>query len=97
MIYRDSCATDLRPALDPGASAAPHRAVAWAGAGAPARRRAAALQGLDALVNMLEPVGLAFDVHLVERPPVRAARKVKRGSAVRSGKSTAEPHQALSG
>jgi hypothetical protein len=30
--YRDRCATDLRPALDPAASTAPHRAVARAGA-----------------------------------------------------------------
>ena len=30
--YRDRCATGLRPALDPGASTAPHRAVAGAGA-----------------------------------------------------------------
>ena len=32
---------------------------------------------LDALVNMLAPVGLTFDVRPVERPPVRAAKKVK--------------------
>ena len=40
---RDRCATDLRPALDPGASTAPHRAAARAAAGqlpAAARRRA---------------------------------------------------------
>jgi hypothetical protein len=30
---RDRCATDLRPALDPGASTAPHRAAARAAAG----------------------------------------------------------------
>jgi hypothetical protein len=30
---RDRCATDLRPALDPGASTAPHRAAPRAAAG----------------------------------------------------------------
>jgi hypothetical protein len=38
--YRDRYATGPRPALDPGASAAPHRAAARVGAGAPARRTA---------------------------------------------------------
>jgi predicted XRE-type DNA-binding protein len=33
---------------------------------------------LDALVNMLEPVGLTFEVRPVERPPVPAAKKRKR-------------------
>jgi hypothetical protein len=40
---RDRCATDLRPALDPGASTAPHRAAAPGSAGAlPAKRAAPA-------------------------------------------------------
>jgi predicted XRE-type DNA-binding protein len=30
---------------------------------------------LDALVNMLAPVGLMFDVRPIERPPARASRK----------------------
>jgi predicted XRE-type DNA-binding protein len=29
---------------------------------------------LDALVNMLAPVGLAFDVRRIERPPVRPTK-----------------------
>jgi len=36
---------------------------------------------LDALVNMLAPVGLTFDVRPIGRPPVRAAKKVKGASA----------------
>jgi len=32
---------------------------------------------LDALVNMLAPVGLTFDVRPIEHPPARAAKKVK--------------------
>ena len=32
---------------------------------------------LDALVNMLPPVGLTFDVRPVERPPARSAKKAK--------------------
>jgi predicted XRE-type DNA-binding protein len=32
---------------------------------------------LDALVNMLAPVGLTFDVRPVERPLARAAKKAK--------------------
>ena len=40
--YRDRYATDLRPALDPGASTAPNRAGARAGPAAmPAQRRGA--------------------------------------------------------
>jgi hypothetical protein len=38
---RDRCATDLRPALDPGASTAPHRAAARAAAGQLPASRAA--------------------------------------------------------
>jgi predicted XRE-type DNA-binding protein len=33
---------------------------------------------LDALVNMLPPVGLTFEVRPVERPTVPAAKKAKR-------------------
>jgi hypothetical protein len=33
---------------------------------------------LDALVNMLPPVGLTFEVRPVERPQARAAKKAKR-------------------
>src|SRR6059058_290933 len=43
--YRDRYATGLRPALDPGASTAPHAQWHGAGAAAPAHRRAAALHG----------------------------------------------------
>lgn len=34
---------------------------------------------LDALVNMLAPVGLTFDVQPIERSPVRVAAKKVRG------------------
>lgn len=37
---------------------------------------------LDALVNMLEPLGLAFEVRPVGPPPERAAERTKRGSHV---------------
>jgi len=39
---------------------------------------------LDALVNMLTPVGLRLDVRPVERPPVQAAKKAKGFAADRS-------------
>ena len=52
---------------------------------------------LDALVNMLPPVGLTFDVRPVERPPVRAAKRGKRVPANRSAKSTSSERKALSG
>ena len=39
--YRDRYATDLQPALDPGASTAPHHAAARAAAGQLPARRAA--------------------------------------------------------
>ncbi|MEY2524268.1 MAG: hypothetical protein QOJ66_2833 [Ilumatobacteraceae bacterium] len=38
---------------------------------------------LDALVNMLAPVGLTFDVRPIEQPPVQATKKVKRAAADR--------------
>ncbi|OBI56740.1 helix-turn-helix domain-containing protein [Mycobacterium sp. E787] len=46
---------------------------------------------LDALVNMLAPVGLTFDVR-----PVRAAKKVKGGPADRSTRATSSKRKALS-
>jgi predicted XRE-type DNA-binding protein len=52
---------------------------------------------LDALVNMLPPAGLTFDVRPVERPPVRVAKRVKRVPANRSAKSTSSKRKALSG
>ena len=42
---------------------------------------------LDALVNMLTPVGLRFDVRPVERPPVHAAKKAKGVAADRSARA----------
>jgi predicted XRE-type DNA-binding protein len=51
---------------------------------------------LDALVNMLPPVGLTFDVRPVDGPPKRAARKVKRGPARRPNKSESNEREALS-
>jgi predicted XRE-type DNA-binding protein len=51
---------------------------------------------LDALVNMLAPVGLTFDVRPVERPPVRAAKKVKGVPAERSTRATSSKRKALS-
>ncbi len=50
---------------------------------------------LDALVNMLAPVGLTFDVRPIERPPVRAAT-VKRVPADRSTRATSSRRKALS-
>lgn len=43
---------------------------------------------LDALVNMLAPVGLTFEVRPVDRPAVRVAKKVKGVSRNRSAKAT---------
>jgi len=51
---------------------------------------------LDALVNMLAPVGLTFDVRPVERPPVRAAKKAKGVLADRPTRATSSKRQALS-
>jgi predicted XRE-type DNA-binding protein len=51
---------------------------------------------LDALVNMLAPVGLTFDVRPMERPPVRAANRVKRASADRPTKAAASKRKTLS-
>ena len=51
---------------------------------------------LDALVNMLVAVGLTFDVRPVERPPVRAAKKVKGIPANRSTRVTSRKRNALS-
>ena len=55
---------------------------------------------LDALVNMLAPVGLTFDVRPAERPPVRAAkrskaspRNVQPGPRRASAKRSAGPDQ----
>ena len=45
---------------------------------------------LDALVNMLTPVGLTFDVRPVERPPVQAAKKAKGVAADRSAGPSAK-------
>jgi predicted XRE-type DNA-binding protein len=38
---------------------------------------------LDALVNMLPPVGLTFEVRPVERPQARAAKKARRNALSR--------------
>jgi len=51
---------------------------------------------LDALVNMLAPVGLTFDVRPAERPPVRAAKKAKGVLADRPTRATSSKRQALS-
>jgi predicted XRE-type DNA-binding protein len=51
---------------------------------------------LDALVNMLAPVGLTFDVRPVERAPGRAANKAKRVPANCSTRATSSKRKALS-
>lgn len=48
---------------------------------------------LDALVNMLAPVGLTFEVRPVE---ARAAKKLRRGRADRSARTTPNKRGALS-
>ena len=52
---------------------------------------------LDALVNMLAPVGLAFDVRPIERQPVRTAKKAKRTPAGRSNGAVVDRRKAVSG
>ncbi|WP_367141351.1 helix-turn-helix domain-containing protein [Mycobacterium sp.] len=51
---------------------------------------------LDALVNMLAPVGLTIGVRPVARPPVRAARNVKRVSADGSSRATSSNRKSSS-
>jgi transcriptional regulator with XRE-family HTH domain len=51
---------------------------------------------LDALVNMLAPVGLTFDVRPVERPLARAAKKAKPSPAHRPAKAASGKRKALS-
>ncbi len=51
---------------------------------------------LDALVNMLAPVGLTFDVRPAEHTPVRVAKKVKGVPADRSTRATPSKRKALS-
>ncbi|HEX7323262.1 MAG TPA: helix-turn-helix transcriptional regulator [Mycobacterium sp.] len=41
---------------------------------------------LDALVNMLAPVGLAFDIRRVERPRRRVTNDARRGARARPAK-----------
>ncbi len=48
---------------------------------------------LDALVNMLAPVGLTFDVRPAQR---RAAEKVKGGAVDRSRRTTSRKRKAIS-
>lgn len=51
---------------------------------------------LDALVNMLGPVGLTFDVRPVEHPPVPAAKKAKGVRANRPTRAASSKRKALS-
>ena len=51
---------------------------------------------LDALVNMLGPVGLAFDVRPVEGSPVPAAKKAKGVRANRPTRAPSSKRKALS-
>jgi predicted XRE-type DNA-binding protein len=51
---------------------------------------------LDALVNMLPPVGLAIDVRHVERASTRAAKKGKSVAADRSTRATTRKRKSLS-
>lgn len=51
---------------------------------------------LDALVNMLAPVGLIFDVRPVERPSAQAAKEVKGAPADRSTRTNSRKRRALS-
>jgi predicted XRE-type DNA-binding protein len=51
---------------------------------------------LDALVNMLPPVGLTFDVRPVGRPPARAVKKAKFAPAHRPAKAASGKRKALS-
>lgn len=50
---------------------------------------------LDALVNMLAPVGLTFDVRPLECPGVRTAKKARRVPVGRSTRATASKRKAL--
>jgi predicted XRE-type DNA-binding protein len=50
---------------------------------------------LDALVNMLAPVGLTFDVRPIDHPPTGAAKKIKPIPAGRSTRATARKRKAL--
>jgi predicted XRE-type DNA-binding protein len=51
---------------------------------------------LDALVNMLPPVGLTFDVRPAERRPARAAKKGTPAHAHRPAKAASRKRKALS-
>ncbi len=51
---------------------------------------------LDALVNMLAPVGLTFDVRPVEGRSARAAKKVKRVAPDPSARAASSKRKALS-
>lgn len=51
---------------------------------------------LDALVNMLAPVGLTFDVRPIEHSSVRAAKTGKGAAANRSTRATSRKRKALS-
>lgn len=50
---------------------------------------------LDALVNMLAPIGLVFDVRPVEQSPARPTNTARRGSGSRAGKAVAESRRAV--
>jgi predicted XRE-type DNA-binding protein len=51
---------------------------------------------LDALVNMLAPVGLTFDVRPVDPPPARSPKKVTSVPKDRSRNATSSKRKALS-
>jgi predicted XRE-type DNA-binding protein len=51
---------------------------------------------LDALVNMLPPVGLTIDVRHIERPPPRSAQKGRSVAADRSPGATARKRKSPS-
>ena len=51
---------------------------------------------LDALVNMLPPVGLTFEVRPVEHRPARAAKRAKSVRAHRPTEAAASARKALS-
>jgi predicted XRE-type DNA-binding protein len=51
---------------------------------------------LDALVNMLPPVGLVFDVRPVDHPPAAAAKKVKGNPVNRATGAASSKRKALS-
>ena len=76
---RDRCATDLQPALDPGASTAPQHAAARAGAGAARRARGTEHK---TKIKSLQPSLYGFrGLPMTRNPPIRWARNPSRSAS----------------